>query len=111
MVLQSAYDASFPLKTRTTKSTDAPWINNGTKKKIARKQRIYKQEGKSERYVAARKESDEAVEVAKKVFLEKVKKKVLEVKNTKAYCSTVKILGTNEAPELGMCSVCSPGEC
>ena len=48
-ILRGFIEASFPLKERKIKSTDAPWFNKRTKKAVVKKMRIYKAEGKSER--------------------------------------------------------------
>ena len=63
-LLEGYVDLSFPLKKRTVKSTDVPWFTNYTKKCGQRKLRIYKKEGKSERYFAAKKVYEEALKNA-----------------------------------------------
>ena len=68
-VVQSYIDACFPLKIRKTKSTDVPWFNERTRRSVAKKNRIYKKEGKSVRYVEAKKKSDDVLREEKNGFL------------------------------------------
>ena len=48
-ILQDFIEQSFPLKTRTLRSTDAPWLTPWAKRLITRRKRINKAEGKSQR--------------------------------------------------------------
>ena len=74
--LLSKYEEEcFPLKSRNIKDTDAPWFNNKNRRLCNRKKRIYKKEGKSERYVLAKAESDAAILESKKVFFNKILEK------------------------------------
>ena len=50
-LLKRLVDASFPVRTRKIKSTDAPWFNRECRVAVARKGRIYKAEGKSQKYI------------------------------------------------------------
>ena len=68
-VLREMVEASFPEKTRSIKSTDAPWFNQEIRRAIARKMRIYKAEGKTPHYHEARRRCERLVKDAKKKFL------------------------------------------
>ena len=99
-LLQTYINECFPLKTRKVKSTDVPWFNEKTRRCVAKKNRIYKKEGKSERYIQARKEADRALKESKKDFFDKVLEKCTKAKNTKGYYQAVKMLQTKEAPSI-----------
>ena len=45
-LLKTLVELSFPMKERTVRSTDAPWFTPKVRKLVARKQRIYRAEGK-----------------------------------------------------------------
>ena len=80
------------------KSTDNPWITRPMKRKGRQRKRTYAKEGKSERYLLLRAETDQMFETARKQFFEKAKKKTLEERNNKKYFQAVKMLGSKEAP-------------
>ena len=98
VTLRGMVETCFPEKTRSIKSTDAPWYNEEIRRAVARKMRLYKQEGKSERYIQARKYCEKLVKQAKKKFLGCIIDKVKLAGNTKQYYSAIKLLKTKEAP-------------
>ena len=93
-------ESCFPIQKRTVKSNDVPWFNSRTKKYVAKKNRIYKKEGKSARYRIAKKESDAALEESKKQFFDKVLEECTKAKNSKGYYQAVKMLSSKEAPSI-----------
>ena len=99
-VLRAMIEECFPEKTRSIRSTDAPWFNNGIKKANRKKMRIYKAEGKSVRYMEAKKAYDKLVKKAKKCYLGSIIDKIMFAGNTQAYYSAVKLLKTKEAPKV-----------
>ena len=72
ILLNSYVEASFPLKTRKANSNDTPWFDTNTRRKVDRKERIYKKEGKSEKFKQASKECDTAISEAKAKFFDRV---------------------------------------
>ena len=97
--LQSLVSECFPVITKKKKSTDAAWFNPKIKKLIARKRRIYRAEGKSQKYIEARRVCDIEIKKAKRAFLEKIKTKAKEAKDTRDYYRTVKMFGTKNVPK------------
>ena len=73
-------------------------MDGNAKRKVNKKKRIYKAEGKSERYLRASKESDEAVTRAKKIFFDKILEKCKIAKNSRQFYSTVKLFSTKDTP-------------
>ena len=91
-LLLDLFNKSFEEKTRRYKSTDAPWFNKRIKRLVSRKRRIYRQEGKSERYRIARAECEAEIKKAKKQYLEGILEKVKNSRNA------VSLLSSKEAP-------------
>ena len=71
-VLQYFVNECFPLKKRTVRNTDAPWMDKKTKRLLCRKRRIYKAEGKSQKYYQISAICEVAVAKAKEKFLNNV---------------------------------------
>ena len=69
-LLQSFMNECFPVKERVIRDTYAPWFNKRLGRLVARKRRIYKNEGKTERYLEARKLCDREMKKAKKNFFQ-----------------------------------------
>ena len=109
-ILQRFVVACFPLKERSIRNTDAPWLDRDTKKMLNKKRRVYKKEGKSENYFNISKICETAVSNAKKKFLEKIYLQCKKAKNTKSFYKTV---GSFKArTSAGPWNICSmfPGE-
>ena len=87
----------FPEKTRTISSNDAPWLDNKSKRLVLKKMKIYKREGKSERYYSVCREADEAIKAAKTKFFANIIEHTKQTRNSGKYYGTVKKLGTKEA--------------
>ena len=97
-LLNKYIEDCFPIKTRKAKANDVPWFNSRTRRLSNKKMRIYKKEGKSERYKRASKEYEAALKEAKEVFMEGVLTKCKKARNTKGYYKTIKMFQTKEAP-------------
>ena len=98
-ILNGYVESCFPLKHRKVNSDDAPWFDSKTRRKVNRKKRIYKQEGKSEKYRRASRECDEAITNAKKKFFGKVIDKCKETRNTSQFYKPVKLFRTKDTPQ------------
>lgn len=96
-VLQDFISKSFPCKTRTVRNTDAPWLSRRTKELINRKKRIFKSEGKTQKYFQANNVSTASVKKDKEKYLEKVIVTTKETNNSRSFYKAVKNLQTKEA--------------
>ena len=86
----------FPTKRQKGTNNDAPWFNNYLRGLTEKKRKIYRQEGKSERYKIARKHCDKEIAKAKRTFLGKVIEKSKKARNSKPYYSAVGCLSTKK---------------
>ena len=110
-VLQGLVKRCFPeKKNRQIRSTDAPWFNNRIRRAVQKKRRIYKEQGKSEKYHEARRACEQLIRIAKKNYLGCIIDRVKFAGNTRDYYKAVKMLRTKEAPIVW--NICSmfPGE-
>ena len=96
--LISIYESSFPLKTKTVKSSDEPWVNNKVRKLSEKKRKYYQIHGKNATWKKIVQDTDVAVSEAKSAFLTKVKANVTESKNTGSFFKAVKLLQSKNAP-------------
>ena len=96
-ILSEFFEQSFPVKTRKFKSTDAPWFNQEARRAVKRKIRIYRLEGKSERYKRAQIDCDRIIGEAKKRFWNRVLEKTAVTRNSSEYYRAVHIFKTKEA--------------
>lgn len=60
-----AMNAFFPIKTVRKKSTDLPWINKAIWKRIKRRMRVYRKEGRSELWKWMKSVTDEIIKKRK----------------------------------------------
>ena len=72
------------------------WFNRPIKKLVARKRRIYRAEGKSQKYKDASKEAETAIKAAKVVHFEIIEKKVKEAGNTRDFYKSVNLFKTKQ---------------
>ena len=75
--LETIADDCFPMRKITKKSTDKPWFTKRIGSVLRRRDRIYFDEGKSERWRQAALYAKDEVRKAKVRHMEKVKKKRL----------------------------------
>ena len=66
--VNEAVDRFFPLITTRRKSSDPPWINWKIRRKIAKRRRLYKLEGRSDRWKALKKETDDLIKKRRAVY-------------------------------------------
>ena len=59
--LQEAIDRCYPITTMRRKSSDPPWINGSVRHKIMKRKRLYKIEGRSDRWKAMKKAIEELI--------------------------------------------------
>ena len=97
-LLESYIVRCFPEKTRTTKNNNTPWFNNTTRRLSIKKKRIYKEEGKTDRYKRAKREYDVTLAEAKKCFIDNVIEKTKATRKSGAYYKMVKYFQTKDAP-------------
>ena len=96
--LQEYVQVCFPAKTITVRESDPPWLNRNVRRASRRKKRHYKRHGKTAAWNELDKLSEEAVKDAKVSFWHKVKKRVRESGNMRAYYAAVNMMKTKEAP-------------
>ena len=65
-----AMENFFPLVTVRKKSTDCPWINNRIRKLTARRQGIYRCEGRSEKWRRLKRITDEIIKKRREAYLQ-----------------------------------------
>ena len=109
-VLQSFVDRCFDLKERKIKSTDAPWFTPTARKAVNRKIRIYRREGKSERYHVARKQCDVILRKEKEKFWDKVITKTGNDRNSSEYYKAVNVFKSRDVIPPWNISVLFPEE-
>ena len=105
-VLCSFINKCFPVKQRKIKSNDAPWFDGACRRAVKRKKRIYRREGKSERYKEASRDCKVVILRAKKKFWGRVLDKTAKLGNSKYYYRSVKLFSTKENPvEWDICNL------
>ena len=110
LVLQGFVGQCFPLQERKTRSIGAPWFNSKTRREVEKKRRVYKREGKSERYHRARKECEAVCLEAKKNFWDGIVEKSKKMGNSRSWFQTVKMFKTKEFSQPWDISDMFPGE-
>ena len=97
--IDSAMNTFFPLRTVKKKSTDLPWINKAVRKKIRRRNRIYKKEGRSELWKYLKRITDELIKSRKKVYMGRRRQLLTEKDAGRSFFRLVKAFNTPEKPQ------------
>ena len=97
--IDAALDAFFPMRTVRKKSTDLPWINKAVRKKIRRRNKIYRKEGRSELWKYLKKLTDDLIKSRKKVYMERKKQQLVEKDAARGFFRLVKSFSTPEKPQ------------
>ena len=93
------YDAAFPKRFKTIKSTDAPWMNSRIRRLIRNKKRYYMKHGRTAVWRKKCKKLNSLIRNAKRTYLEKIKAIVLDTNNSRGYYRAVKMFqSAGEAP-------------
>ena len=109
-LLMNLMNECFPYVWVKYKSTDCPWVTNKYRRLVRKRKRIFKREGRSDRWKRAKKKTEELAEKLKKEYFEKMKKVAFAAKNSKCYYKAVKMLGGKEAPKTFDIRVLFPGK-
>ena len=96
--IQKKMGELYPIKSRTVKSTDAPWITPHIKARIRARQRVYTREHRSNDWRIHKKETEGLVKEAKRNFYNKFVKLAKETNNPNLYYRAVGRLKNREAP-------------
>ena len=92
-------DAFFPLKMTRKKSTQPPWLDKATQKKIKRRNTIYVKEGKSQLWHAMKKKIKQTIEERKSKFMVKKKEQLTDPDANRRFFKLVKSFSTPEKPQ------------
>ena len=88
-------DIHFPLKKISLSPYDRPWMTEELKKKRRQRQRIYRKEGKSQKYLLLKKDFDDKFKVEAAKYIEKIKQEVVDGKRGSSY-SALRKLGNRD---------------
>ena len=109
-ILSDLLDRHFPLKVSKKKSDDLPWMDDRARKLIRRKAAIYKSEGASARWQAARIGVEEYLEDRRERFLEKQRDRFIGPQAHVSFFRNVKAFKSPEkAKEFDVRELC-PGK-
>ena len=97
--LGKAMDEFFPLRTSRRKSTDLPWINRAIRRRIRRRKKIYRKEGRSELWKVVKKEVDEMIKKRKKVYMDRKRQQLVDPEANRRFFSLVKSFNSPEKPQ------------
>ena len=97
--IDAAMATFFPLRTTRRKSTDPPWLNKATLKKITRRNRIYAKEGKSPLWHTMKKEVERLVKERKAKFMAVKKEQITAKDANRSFFRLVKAFSTPEKPQ------------
>ena len=98
-MLEWMEDECFPVKVRTIKSSDPPWMTNGVRKMIRRRKKVYKRRGKGRNWERRKLGTETAIREAKVKYADRVRKNVKESGNMGEYFKAVKLMKCKEAPK------------
>ena len=98
-IIDSLMDHHFPMKKIRRKSTDLPWLNDTALAKIRRKKAVFRDEGRSERWIALRDDLDEYLAKRRDVYLEKERKKMTSKDAGRTFHKNVHAYKTADRPQ------------
>lgn len=82
----------FPERTVKSRSTDKPWVTKRIKRILRRKKRAYRRDGKGMSWSRVEAEARAEIATNRCRYLDKVKKRAFDEKNSKCYHRAVKLL-------------------
>ena len=94
--LDTYVDTCFPTKTRTFKSYELPWVTKRAQLISRQKKREYKQNRRSNRWLLLDEKMRATLLEGRTEFFNRVKIKVKESKNSRAYFRAVSLLSNND---------------
>ena len=94
-----AVEKFFPLKTTKRKSTDLPWINRKIKKRIRRRMKIYKKQGRSALWKKMKKDTDRLIAERREVYMSNQRIHLMAPDAARSFFRNVKAFSTPEKPQ------------
>lgn len=108
--IKTIYENTFPEKSKTVKSSDAPWMNKNIRRLVERKRKYYKKHGKSDRWRTIEEKTQHEIYLGKKSYVRKAKSHMMSTKNSGAFFKMVNCLKTKEKPKPWNVMQLFPGE-
>ena len=97
--ITDAIERIFPLKTTRRKSTDLPWINNTIRKRIRRRMKIYRREGRSELWKWMKKCTDEMIRERRDKYMNNQREHLLAHDAQRSFFRNVKAFAAADKPQ------------
>ena len=108
--IDSAMERFFPLRTVRRKSSDLPWINKAIKKKIRRRKKVYRKEGRSELWKYLKAATDKLIKDRKRSYMDLKKRQLSEPDANRSFFRLVKAFNTPEKPQTFDIRTLRPGK-
>ena len=108
--IMDAIDRFFPLVTTRRKSTDPPWINGTVRWKIAKRKRLYKLEGRSDRWKAMKKETDNLIKKRRSVYRSVQLANLTDRDAQRSFFKNIKAYKTGDRPKVFDVRTLCPGK-
>ena len=97
--VDAAMDKFFPLRTVRRKSSDLPWINKAIRKRIRRRRRVYRREGRSELWKYLKSITDKMIKDRKRTYMDMKKIQLTATDANRSFFRLVKAFNTPEKPQ------------
>ena len=91
-------DVYFPWRTTTKRESDPPWINDTLRKLAAKRRRIYHKQGRSRRWKALKKKSDELYRTRAANYIRTQRDKLTSPDASRAFYKNVRAYKAREKP-------------
>ena len=109
-IVDNQMDKFFPFKISRRRDGDLPWLDACAKKKIKKKKAIYRDEGKSDRWVKVCENLEKYLEMRQESYLENQRNKLLKSDADKQFHKNVKNFHSFEKPKQFNVADVMPGE-
>ena len=97
--ITDAIEHIFPLKTIRRKSTDLPWINNTIRKRIRRRMKIYRKEGRSELWKWMKKCTDDMIRERRDKYMNNQTEHLLAPDAQRSFFRNVEAFSAADKPQ------------
>ena len=105
LILDEYVNEAFPMKTRTVREQEYPWITREIARMSRRKKREYKRHRRSERWKQLHHNCEQLISTSREAFFQRVKTRMIETSNSREFFRAANALAQGDHQKLKSWSI------